>query len=103
MNAASESRISVLVGAPSRLSGAALSLTNAYALAREHAPSLLLGDIAIAERHCRSVNEHQRILTKTAMGCRFFVTQAVYDVTSTKSMLSDYALAVKQNGATPLP
>jgi 5,10-methylenetetrahydrofolate reductase len=33
------------------------------------------------------------MLSKIDQGCRFFVTQAVYDVTSTKSLLSDYALA----------
>jgi 5,10-methylenetetrahydrofolate reductase len=49
------------------------------------------------------LNEYERVLAKTAMGCRFFVTQAVYDVTSTKSLLSDYALAVRDKGAVPLP
>jgi hypothetical protein len=94
---------SVLVGAPSRRSQGGLSLTNAYALAREYAPQLLLGGIAIAERHARRLDEHERILAKTAMGCRFFVTQAVYDVTATKSLLSDYALAVREQNDVPLP
>lgn len=31
------------------------------------------------------------------------MTQAVYDVTSTKSLLSDYALALAARGATPVP
>jgi hypothetical protein len=88
-------RLSVLVGAPSRHAEVGLALTNAYALAKEHAPDLLLGGIAIAERHARSANEHERILAKTVQGCRFFVTQAIYDVTSTKSLLSDYALALR--------
>jgi 5,10-methylenetetrahydrofolate reductase len=97
-----EPRFSVLVGAPSQRSEAGLSLTNAYALAKQ-APDLLLGGIAIAERHARSLNEHERILAKTEQGCRFFVTQAVYDVTSTKSLLSDYALAVREKNCLPLP
>ena len=96
-------RISVLVGAPSRHSQVGLRLTDAYALARPHSSNLLLGGIAIAERHARTLDEHERILAKTAKGCRFFVTQAVYDVTSTKSLLSDYALAVDKAGGTPLP
>jgi len=72
-------------------------------LARPHSSNLLLGGIAIAERHARTLDEHKRILAKTAKGCRFFVTQAVYDVTSTKSLLSDYALAVDKTGGMPLP
>jgi hypothetical protein len=96
-------RISVLVGAPSRHSQVGLRLTDAYGLARQHSSNLLLGGIAIAERHARTLDEHERILAKTANGCRFFVTQAVYDVTSTKSLLSDYALAVDKTGGMPLP
>ena len=96
-------RISVLVGAPSRRSHSGLPLNDAYALAQKHSSNLLLGGIAIAERHARTLDEHERILAKTANGCRFFVTQAVYDVTSTKSLLSDYALAVDKTGGMPLP
>lgn len=96
-------RISVLVGAPSRRSQSALPLTDAYGLARRHAPNLLLGGIAIAERHARNLDEHKRMLAKSEEGCRFFVTQAVYDVTSTKSLLSDYALAVCETSCVPLP
>ena len=103
VHAAGTPRISTLVGAPSNRSHSGLSLTDAYALARQHAPNLLLGGIAIAERHARRFDEHERILAKSERGCRFFVTQAVYDVTSTKSLLSDYALAVRDKGGVPLP
>ena len=71
-----------------------LKLDEAYALAERHAPRLVLGGIAIAERHHRTCDEHQRMIAKMEKGCRFLVTQAVYDVTSTKSLLSDYALAL---------
>jgi 5,10-methylenetetrahydrofolate reductase len=103
VNTAAMPRMSVLVGVPSNRSPAGLPLTDAYALARQHAPTLLLGGIAIAERHARRLDEHERILAKMERGCRFFVTQAVYDVTSTKSLLSDYALAVRDKGGLPLP
>ena len=96
-------RISVFVGAPSNRSHVGLSLMDAYTLARQHTPNLLFGGIAIAERHARRLDEHERLLAKTEQGCRFFVTQAVYDVASTKSLLSDYALAVRSKGGTPLP
>jgi hypothetical protein len=87
-------QVTVLVGAPSRHAPVGLSLREAYALVEAHAPGLTLGGIAIAERHERTADEHERILAKSASGCRFFVTQAVYDVTSTLSLLSDYALAL---------
>jgi hypothetical protein len=94
--------IAVLVGAPSR-HATGLSLREAYALVQEHAPGLVLGGITIAERHERNHDEHERILSKSASGCRFFVTQAVYDVTSTLSLLSDYSLALAASGAAPAP
>jgi hypothetical protein len=101
--AATTPRLSVLVGAPGQHSASGLSLASAYVLAQEYAPTLLLGGVAIAERHSKFANEHERILGKAEKGCRFFVTQAVYDVTSTKSLLSDYALALREKGGVPLP
>jgi hypothetical protein len=95
--------ISVLVGAPSRHASVGLNLREAYALVAKHAPGLTLGGITIAERHERSRDEHERILSKSAAGCRFFVTQAVYDVTSTLSLISDYALALRDSDDKPLP
>ena len=101
--ASGKPRLSVLVGAPSRRARGEVALDEAYALARTRAPNLMLGGIAIAERHGRRFDEHQRMLAKTDQGCRFFITQAVYDVTSTKSLLSDYALALDARGAEPVP
>jgi 5,10-methylenetetrahydrofolate reductase len=96
-------RISVLVGAPNRRSHVGLPLADAYALARQYAPNLLFGGIAIAERHAHNLDEHERILAKSERGCRFFVTQAVYDVAGTKSLLSDYAIAVREKSGVALP
>jgi hypothetical protein len=93
----------VLVGAPSRLAPSSLALDAAYDIARGHAPEILVGGIAIAERHARGGGEHERIVAKTDAGCRFFVTQAVYDVTATKSLLSDYAVAIRERGADAMP
>jgi hypothetical protein len=94
--------LSVLVGAPKKREGG-LDLRDAYALAREHAPELLLGGIAIAERHPRDYTEHTRMIDKMDRGCRFFVTQAVYDASTTKSLLSDYAHALAEQGREPAP
>jgi hypothetical protein len=74
------SPVSVLVGAASRNSRPLLTLSQAYALRAQHAPNLLVGGVSIAERHARGADEHQRMLAKIESGCRFFVTQAVYDV-----------------------
>ncbi len=102
-NSAPTPRISVLVGAPNPRLRRGVALTDALALTRQHAPHLLVGGIAIAERHARHLDEHARMLHKTEQGCRFFVTQAVYDVTSTKSLLSDYALAIREHGSPAMP
>jgi 5,10-methylenetetrahydrofolate reductase len=75
-------------------------LAEAYAIART-APNLVLGGIAIAERHVAKVDEHQRMLAKQDAGCRFFITQSVYDAASTRSLLSDYALSLQACGGSP--
>jgi 5,10-methylenetetrahydrofolate reductase len=94
----------VLVGAPSAASRAAgLSLKDAYGVARAHAPEVTLGGIAIAERHARRLDEHLRLAEKVGYGCRFFITQAVYDPSSTRSLLSDYALHLGALGIPPPP
>ncbi len=93
----------VLVGAPSGTAQVSLPLRDAYALAQRSAPGLLVGGIAIAERHARHENEHARILGKMRRGCRFFVSQAVYDVTASKSLLCDLHLAAQRAEVAPPP
>ena len=48
-------------------------------------------------------DEHQRMLSKQDAGCRFFITQAVYDSGSTRSLLSDYELTSRERGRSPVP
>jgi 5,10-methylenetetrahydrofolate reductase len=43
------------------------------------------------------------MLAKQDAGCRFFITQSVYDAASTKSLLSDYALSLQASGRSPVP
>ncbi len=74
----------------------------AYALELA-ASNLVLGGIAIAERHVAKEDEHHRMLAKQDQGCRFFITQSVYDAGSTKSLLSDYALSLRTSGRSPIP
>jgi hypothetical protein len=103
VRAAAGRRMSVFVGAPrGRSHGSGLPLSDAYELARA-APNLVLGGIAIAERHVAKNDEHERMLAKQDRGCRFFITQSVYDAASTKSLLSDYALSLQARGRSPAP
>jgi hypothetical protein len=100
---AADRRLSVFVGAPRGGSrGGGATLPEAYTLARA-CPNLTLGAIAIAERHVAKTDEHQRMLAKQDRGCRFFITQSVYDAASTKSLLSDYALSLQASGRRPVP
>src|SRR3954452_5955552 len=72
----------VLVGAPSKMGGSATKLSDAYALRIAEARELPLGGIVIAERHEARGSEVDRMLTKLSVGCSFFISQAVYAVTS---------------------
>lgn len=92
--------LSVFVGASSREKAVATSLSRAYELRAELRPDLLLGGVAIPERHTRGRGEHVRLLAKQAAGCSFFVTQIVYDVNAAKNLISDYHHeCAAQNGA----
>ncbi len=103
VRASGDRQLSVFVGAPrGGAHSPTLSLHEAYALTRT-VPSLVLGGIAIAERHVAKEDEHLRMLAKQDSGCRYFITQSVYDAASTKSLLSDYALALEASGRTPAP
>ena len=102
VRAASHRRLSVFVGASRGPGSPGLRLADAYALART-VPNLVFGGIAIAERHVAKGDEHQRMLAKQHSGCRFFITQSVYDAASTMSLLSDYALSLQEHSRSPAP
>ncbi len=70
-----ERMMTVLVGAPSSSATVRTSLRDAQAIRREVNPGLLLGGVAIPERHARREDEHLRLLAKQDAGCRFFVSQ----------------------------
>ena len=95
--------LTVLVGAASSGTSAPTSLTAAQALRAEVNPALLLGGVAIPERHSRRENEHLRLIAKQEAGCRFFVTQVVYDLNATKNLVSDYRYECEARGLAPVP
>ena len=82
--------LTVFVGSSSREKAVHTSLARAYELRDQVQPELLLGGVAIAERHARLGDEHLRLIEKQAAGCSFFITQIVYDINAAKDLISDY-------------
>ncbi|MEH3052612.1 MAG: methylenetetrahydrofolate reductase [Patulibacter minatonensis] len=95
--------LTVLVGAASGGVVAPTSLGEAQTLRRELSPDLLLGGVAIPERHSRREDEHLRLVAKQEAGCRFFVTQVVYDLNAAKNLVSDYRYECQARGLEPVP
>ena len=62
--------LTVMVGAASGGATPAVSLADAQAMRAELNPNLLLGGVAIPERHSRRENEHVRLIAKQEAGCR---------------------------------
>ena len=91
-----------LVGHPtSRGTPWPMTLPRAFQLAKAHRAAFTLGGVAIAERYGATPSEATRMVDKTANGCRFFVTQAVYDPEATVLLLRDYARACRSRGFAP--
>lgn len=99
----SDRTLTVMVGAASSGVVAPVSLADAQAMRSELNPELLLGGVAIPERHSRRENEHLRLIAKQEAGCRFFVTQVVYDLNAAKNLVSDYRYECEARGLTPMP
>jgi hypothetical protein len=95
--------LSVMVGAASSGSSPAVSLADAQAMSAELNPDLLLGGVAIPERHSRRENEHLRLIAKQQAGCKFFVTQVVYDLNAAKNLVSDYRYECESRGLARVP
>jgi hypothetical protein len=79
------------------------NLSQAHALRAEIRPDLLVGGVSITERYTRGGEEHLRMLSKQSRGCAFFISQVIYDVDATKSMLSDYFYACADRHLIPRP
>ena len=95
--------LSVFVGASSRDRDVSLTLGRAWEVRRETSPDLLLGGVAIPERHSADREEHLRLLAKQEAGCSFFVTQVVYNVDAAKTLVSDYVHECAARGLRPVP
>lgn len=91
-----------LVGRPSSQKlPYAMTLAQAYSIAAGHEPRFVLGGVAIAERQGAGRDESRRLHDKADLGCRFFVSQAVYHPAATIRMLSGYAALCRELRRTP--
>jgi hypothetical protein len=91
-----------LVGvSSSKLEHKGISLSQATQVAATHPAGFTLGGVVIAERHSQERPESMRILHKARNGCRFFISQAIYDATTTIQLLSDYHQLCLRQGIPP--
>ncbi len=80
----------VLVGAPSgRDAPLGLTLRQAYAVHGRRQRPTALGGVLIPERHAASGTEHERVLSKMAAGCSFFISQAIWSPATVERLLVD--------------
>lgn len=91
----------VLVGSPSSEGDIKLSLPDAYQTLAQSEQDFFLGGVTIAERHASKRNEHSRLIEKTQQGCKFFISQAVYDAQATIDLITSYARTCRQEGIKP--
>ena len=95
--------LTVFVGASSHQRQPSTTLARAQDLWARTRPDVVLGGVAIPERHTQRVDEHLRLIAKQEAGCSFFVTQVVYDVNAAKDLVSDYHAECTARGLDPVP
>jgi hypothetical protein len=100
---AEQDRFSVFVGASSSKQEVRLGLPEAYSLSKRLNNELVFGGVVIPERHLKNNDEHLRIANKVRNGCRFFVSQATYNVEASKNFLSDYYYYCQNNEIEMVP
>lgn len=97
-------RFVVFVGAQSSSDiSAGVRLSEAYQIAADRSPCVLLGGVIIPERHASKHNEHERMIFKMKSGCSYFISQAVYDTKTACLLLDDYAKICATEGLKPVP
>lgn len=92
----------VFVGASSNDQPVKTTLPQAFEMGRRY-PDLLMGGVMIPERHMKSHDEHLRVIRKMNSGCRFFVSQAIYNVEASKDFLSDYYYTCQEEQVEMVP
>ncbi|MBL0686928.1 MAG: methylenetetrahydrofolate reductase [Sulfurospirillum sp.] len=94
---------SVFVGAPSANAKVNIGIKEAYRLKKEFAKDLTIGGIMIPERHTVYGNEHLKVFSKIKEGCKFFISQCVYDLMGAKRFLDDYVTYGKNHNISLVP
>lgn len=95
--------LAVFVGNSSRDIVTNVTMQNAFELRKKFNPNMLVGGVAIPERHYTKNEEHIRMHNKIKNGVSFFTTQAVYNVEASKNMLSEYYYYAKANNVEMAP
>jgi hypothetical protein len=79
--------LAVFIGNSSSSQATEVSMDKAFQLRNQYSADMLVGGVAIPERHYAKKDEHLRITSKIDSGVSFFTTQAVYNVEASKNML----------------
>lgn len=95
--------LAVFIGNSSSAQATDITMNKAFSLRSEYADSMLIGGVAIPERHYAKKDEHLRISSKINNGVSFFTTQAVYNVEASKNMLSEYYYHSNKNNLPLVP
>ena len=99
----SQDVLAVFVGAASSKQKTVTKLIDAYKINAQHDAGLTLGGVTIPERHLSNHNEHLRVIKKMENGCKFFISQAVYNLEASKNFLSDYYYFCTDNSVDMVP
>ena len=103
MDASPVNNLTIFVGASSRNQTVTMTMNEAYKLKADINNDLVLGGVTIPERHQSKGDEHIRVFNKISQGCRFFVSQGVYDVNASKDFLSEYYYFGKEHNIPLVP
>jgi hypothetical protein len=90
-----------LVGRASSRDRGQLTLPKAFGVASEHPGGFILGGVVIPERHAIAGEEVRRLAAKSNMGCKYFVSQAVYNADHAVKLLRDYDVLCSSNKTSP--
>ena len=93
--------VSVVGRASTQTKQDGISLSQALQIGSHKFPDVTLGGVVIPERHSESSSESARLMRKAELGCRYFISQAVYDPETAIRLVRDYAKDCEIMGVQP--